>query len=78
MNMPGFGAEASLLPGSSSTFRGLRKRSYSAETVVQPQSLGGCIRNCDQICEGDIVGRCMPWCVCRCLGGSPKKCGVPS
>jgi hypothetical protein len=78
MRMPGFSAEASLLPGSPSKFRGLRQRSYSADSILQPQSHRDCILNCGQICDGDIVGRCMPWCVCRCLGGNPKKCGVPS
>lgn len=78
MNIPGFSAEASLLPGRPSKFRGLRKRRYSADSVVQLQSVGTCILKCNQICEGDILGRCVPWCACVCRGGNLKKCGVPT
>jgi hypothetical protein len=75
MNMPGFSAEASLMPGTATKFGALRKCYYSADSLVRPQSLWACIQNCDQFCEGDIVGRCLPWCICRCRSGSPKKCG---
>ena len=75
MNMPGFQAEASLFSESTSRAPSLRQRCDLAASV-QPQSLSNCLLNCDQICEGDFIGACMPWCVCRCRGG--RKCGVPS
>jgi hypothetical protein len=43
---------------------------------VQPALLSSCFSTCDQICAGDIVGACMPWCLCTCRGG--KHCGLPS
>ncbi len=76
MRMPGFEAEASLLPESTSKARSLRQRYYFAESSVQPQSISKCLMNCEQICEGDFIGACMPSCVCRCRGG--KHCGVLS
>ena len=76
MRMPGFEAEASLLSTSTSKTRSLRQRYDFVGSSVQPQSFSNCLLNCEQICEGDFIGACMPWCVCRCRGG--KHCGVPS
>lgn len=75
MNIPGFRAEASLFSESTPRIRSLKQR-YDLAASVQPQSIGNCLLNCEQICEGDVIGACMPWCICRCRGG--KKCGVPS
>jgi hypothetical protein len=60
MRMPGFEAEASLLLESTSKTRSLRQRYYLAGSSVQPQSLSNCLLNCEQICEGDIIGACVP------------------
>jgi hypothetical protein len=48
----------------------------SVASMAQPATNLRCLQMCDQICEGDIIGACMPWCVCRCHGG--KNCGHPS
>jgi hypothetical protein len=73
MSMPGFEAEASLFSKSSSINRSQRQRYYFAGSSVQPQLLSNCLLYCEEICEGDIIGACMPSCVCRCRGG--KHCG---
>ena len=76
MTMPGFEAEASLSKGS--RWRTADSGNYPAvgSSIVQPAQLRGCFLNCEQICEGDLVGACMPWCLCRCHGGT--HCGLPS
>ena len=76
MRMPGFEAEASLLSESTTKTWSLKQRHYLEGSSVQPQLSRNCLLNCDQICEGDFIGACMPWCLCRCRGGS--HCGVPS
>ena len=76
MRMPGFEAEASLPTGFQWRTAGLKDYVQSAKSIVQPALRGGCILNCEQICEGDLIGACMPWCICRCRGG--KHCGLPS
>ena len=76
MRIPGFEAEASLLSKSISKTRSLRQRYNLAGSSVQPQLFRNCFLNCEQICEGDFIGACMPWCVCRCRGRS--NCGFPS
>jgi hypothetical protein len=76
MRMPGFEAEASLSNGSQRRTVGPRNYQEPAESSVQPALLRGCLLNCEQICEGDFIGACLPWCVCRCHGG--KNCGFPS
>jgi hypothetical protein len=75
MRMPGFEAEASLSSMSTTRMRSLRQNFHSAASSVEPQ-ISKCILNCDQICEGDFIGACMPWCLCRCRGGT--HCGLPS
>jgi hypothetical protein len=76
MRTPGFEAEASLF--SESLWATVASRTYMEplESRVQPASISSCFQNCDQICEGDPFGRCMPWCICRCHGG--RHCGLPS
>ena len=76
MSMPGFEAEASLFSKSTSISWSQRQRYYFAGSSVQLQLLSNCLLDCEEFCEGDIIGACMPWCVCRCRGG--KHCGVPS
>ena len=73
MRMPGFEAEASLSKGFQ--WRSADSRNYAtlAKSMVQPALLRGCLLNCEQVCEGDLIGACMPWCICRCHGG--KHCG---
>ena len=75
MTMPGFQAEASLYTGGQ--WRAASRYNYAdpGASLVQP-AIPRCLLNCDQICEGDIIGACMPWCVCRCRGG--RNCGLPS
>jgi len=75
MRMPGFGAEGSLFVGSRWA-TGPGKYLERLGSTVQPARISGCLQNCEQICEGDIVGACMPWCICRCHGG--RNCGHPS
>jgi hypothetical protein len=76
MSLPGFQAEASLSSDSIFKTLSLPQHDDFAESRVLPQSLRNYLQNCEQLCEGDIVGACRPWCVCRCRGG--KNCGVPS
>jgi hypothetical protein len=74
MTMPGFEAEASLFIGSHWRTVGSEYDVEASQTKVQPALLR--CRDCVDICEGDFIGACMPWCLCRCHGG--KHCGVPS
>jgi hypothetical protein len=76
MRIPGFEAEACLSSTGTLKARSLQKRYYLTGSSVQPQLFSKCLLNCEQICEGDFIGACMPWCLCRCRGG--KHCGVPS
>ena len=77
MSIPGFTAEASLLKGMGSRFSRFRNESASVASGVQAAfPRASCFSMCDQICEGDIIGACLPWCLCRCHGG--KNCGLPS
>jgi hypothetical protein len=76
MRMPGFGAEASLFVGSRWATVVPGNNLEPLASTVQPARISGCLQTCDQICEGDIIGACMPWCICRCHGGS--NCGHPS
>ena len=77
MNMPGFTAEASLFRGIVSMTPRLRSELTSVRSGVQGAlSRTTCFSMCDQICEGDIIGACLPWCLCTCRGG--KNCGRPS
>jgi hypothetical protein len=75
MNMPGFTAESSCYK-TTNVYYGIGETFSFAMSRVEPQSLRGCLLNCDDICAGDFIGACMPWCMCRCRGG--KNCGFPS
>ena len=75
MSIPGFEAEASLSRSLGWRTTRFYNESESVESRVQP-ALNQCFLNCDQICEGDFIGACMPWCICRCHGG--RQCGLPS
>ena len=75
MSMPGFTAEASLFKGVTPMTARFRDEVTSFTSGVQPASLA-CIRNCEVICAGDILGDCIPWCLCKCRGGT--HCGFPS
>ncbi len=72
MNLPRFTAESSLYSTSVNYFGG--GALLQGKSIVQP-ALFTC-RDCVDICEGDLIGACMPWCLCRCHGG--KHCGFPS
>jgi hypothetical protein len=76
MSMPGFQAEASLSRSPGWITTRLNNQSEPVESRVQPATLKSCISNCEEVCEGDVIGACMPWCLCRCHGG--KNCGRPS
>ena len=76
MSTPGFTAEASLSFETASRARHTGEGQFLAVSGVQPQSLRSCILSCDEICAGDLIGACMPWCLCRCRGG--RNCGLPS
>jgi len=77
MRTPGFEAEASLFVRSRWATIALGNYLEPLESRVQPATrISGCLQNCDQICEGDFIGACMPWCICRCHGG--RHCGLPS
>ena len=77
MSMPGFTAEASLFKGIVSMTSRFRRDLMSVASGVQPAlRKPSCFSMCDQICEGDIIGACLPWCLCTCRGG--KNCGRPS
>jgi hypothetical protein len=76
MTIPGFTAEASLSNGAVPMASRFRHELTSAASGLQPALLSSCFSTCDQICAGDIIGACMPWCLCRCHGG--KNCGLPS
>jgi hypothetical protein len=76
MNMPGFAAEASLYGTSEFYQISTRNIFVEAEGTVRPARRGFPCSQCDQICEGDFIGACMPWCLCACRGGT--HCGHPS
>jgi hypothetical protein len=76
MRMPGFEAEASLSTGSQWRIAGLKNYVESVESMVKPELNLRCFQMCEQVCEGDFIGACLPWCICRCNGG--KNCGLPS
>jgi hypothetical protein len=75
MRMPGFEAEASLSTGFWWKMGWSKYNVDSVESVVQPARGFPC-RECDQICAGDLIGACMPWCLCACRGGT--HCPLPS
>ena len=77
MTIPGFTAEASLFAGMHSRLSRFRNESASLASGVRPAlPRTSCFSTCDQICAGDIIGACLPWCLCECHGG--KNCGHPS
>jgi hypothetical protein len=77
MTIPGFTAEASLFKGVDPRPSRFRYELACVASGVQPAlARTSCFSTCDQICEGDIIGACMPWCLCRCHGGT--HCGLPS
>jgi hypothetical protein len=59
MRMLGFEAEASRSCGWQ--LRNLGRRNYQEPVELQPALLRGCLLNCEQICEGNLIGACMPW-----------------
>jgi hypothetical protein len=73
MRMPGFEAEASLFLGSQYRTVSSGHDMQSVQSMVEPALR---CRDCADICDGDIVGECLPWCFCACRGG--KHCPLPS
>ena len=74
VNMPGFTAEASLAKTGERYRMFVTRNAEFAASVVQPARFP--CSSCEDICAGDIIGQCLPWCFCACRGGT--HCPLPS